>query len=236
MRTIILTALLALAAGLARAQEVKAPPKGRPWRFFLAYDYFFPENSGQGLKDQFAAQSQKLLAQGYSSTQSTLNTEGGTGARFGVFFPMDKRSDLGVSFGYIIGPTMNGNFSAFGGPGFGGETINRTVIYLRYIAQSHFNFPVTEKLSFHMGSGLGLATGRVEQTCDQSGTVACPVINTRSTWTGFSWEFTPSVSYKLKAADARFGLRYAGFPDFNGNEQIAPIFWEAYGIFIGASF
>lgn len=239
MRTAILLLLLtpsALAASRSTAAGEPARAQARPWRFFVNYDYFLPQNSGDGLKSQLNTQSVKLLAQGYSSTQVSVNTQGGNGARFGVRHPIDSHSDLGLSLGYIVGPTMNGALNADGGPGFGGETVNRTVVYLRYLVEGRFTFPVDDRWTLAMGSGFGLSTGRVEQTCDQSGTVACPVANTRRTWTGFAWEFTPSASYRLKTATIHFGLRYAGFPEFSGNDQIADIDWIAYGAFLGASF
>jgi len=235
-----LIATLFLAARL-NAQEVKTTtatiaPQDHPWHFFVVYDYFLPGNVGHGLNNQLQSQSDTLISQGYSLTTFNVNTQGGSGTRFGFLHAVDKKSDLGLSFGYIIGPTMNSSFNAIGPPGLGSETINRDVVYLRYLVEGHFNFPIDKHWTFSMGSGFGLATGRVDQSCAAAGSIACPITSARRTWTGFAWEFTPSATYHMKTANIIGGVRYAGFPEFNGDAQIADIDWVTYGFFLGASF
>jgi hypothetical protein len=239
MKTAILPLLAwLLVAAPLRAQETKpaAPPTEHPWHFFGVYDYFLPQDVGHGLNNQLQGQAAALTAQGFSLATFSVKTQGGSGTRVGFLHKVDKQSDLGLSFGYIIGPTMNSSFNAVGPPGLGSETINRDVIYLRYLVEGHFNFPISDHWTFSMGSGFGLATGRVDQSCAAAGSVVCPVTSARKTWTGFAWEFTPSATYHMKTANLIGGVRYAGFPEFNGNAQIADIDWVTYGFFLGASF
>jgi hypothetical protein len=133
---------------------------------------------------------------------------------------------------------MNSDFSAVGrgATASGGATVNRAVVYIRYLLQQRFDVPLSSRWTLELGSGIGAATGRVDQSCDSSGSVSCPIPSARRVWTGATWEFTPQIAYKLRDADVFVGVRYAGFPRFGGDDQIAPISWQTYGVTLGAAF
>jgi opacity protein-like surface antigen len=244
MRKELLAALaLALASAPAWAQQAGSKTKppvqnldSRPWKYFFSYDYFLPTNAGRGLKGQLKDQASALISSGYKTADVSLNVSGGTGARFGALHRVNSRADLGLSLGYIIGPTMNASLSASGGPGPGGLSISRDVVFLRYLAQGHLIFPLNNHWKALFGAGLGAATGVISRGCDESGTLTCSLRTARRTWTGFTWEVTPSLAYHLRRGDLRFGARYAEFPRYRGNGQIASIDWATFGFFIGATF
>jgi hypothetical protein len=241
MKKAIAIAFLFIAAASlpARAQELNlSTHTARNWRYFFAFDYYLPMDAGDGLQNQLHDYSGTLINnKGYSGTDFRVKTTGGVGARFGGFYPVTKRIDAGLSFGYVLGPNMSSNFDAIGGPGNGSLTINRDVYFLRFLGQAHTVFPLTEDLSFMLGGGVGVATARVKQGCESSGTLTCVFTTQRRSWTGLSWELTPSLYYHLgRKIDFRFGPRWAGFPTFGGNDQVARFSWTPLGFFAGAMF
>ncbi len=239
-RLALVVVLAALAPALARADD---PYKKEPRvKVFGQFEYYAPENGGFGLNNQLHAQSDTLVAAGYSSANESVSNGGGSGASVGVLTDYDARTRLGLSVGYTIGPTMNGNLTAQSGTlGNGGLTVNRAVSYVRVLAHTQVNLlhPHTGKpgeWNVDFDSAFGLGVGRVNQECQATGSLTCPFSNAPRTWTGFAYEFGPVLTYRLRFIDLDCGARYAGFPRFRGTDDIAAIRWETFGVFLGASF
>jgi hypothetical protein len=233
-----LAALLLLAAGAA-AQEASSPEKPvRLWRYFFAYDYYFPMDAKDGLQNQLHDYSGSLIQnKGYAGTDFRVNQTGGVGARFGGFHPVAKNVEAGMSIGYVLGPNMRADFDAIGGPGSGSVTVNRNIYFIRYLVQAHMVHPLSKDFTFMLGAGVGAATGRVLQTCSNTGSLTCVFTTQRQSWTGVTWEVTPSFYYHVgRSIDLRFGPRWAGFPTFGGNDQVARFSWTPIGFFAGAMF
>ncbi|MBI3552155.1 MAG: hypothetical protein HY077_06525 [Elusimicrobia bacterium] len=236
-RNILAIGLSVLAAAAAAQEPAPAAKKERAWRYFFAYDYFLPDDGGKGLRGQLRTKSAASLALGYTNTDFSVHTQGAVGARFGAFHPMPHRTELGLSLGYLLGPNMTANYTATGGPGPGGITINRDVVWIRELVQGHVYFPATQRVTLVAGVGVGVATGRVTEGCDRSGTLACSFGTQHHTWTGFTYEVSANIRYRAgKLMDLRFGPRFAGFPTYNGNDVSARIDYAAFGFFAGAIF
>src|ERR1019366_8405924 len=95
--------------------------------------------------------------------------------------------------------------------------ISRDVIYIRELVEGLYLVPVNKKVGVALGAGLGIATGRVAQGCQSSGTLVCPFVSEQHTWTGFTFEISPSVRWRAtKLIDLRAGPRFAVFPTYNG--------------------
>ncbi len=238
----IILSLLSAGAYAQQAPTAEKPPAkdarlDRVWRYFVSYDYFFHDDGGKGLNDQLQTKSNTLLTQGYTTTDFSVNTQGAYGARFGALRSLPHHFEAGFSAGYLLGPNMSSNFTAVGGPGPGGLTINRDVIYIRELVQGVYLIPVNKKFSVALGAGLGIATGRVSQGCQSSGTLVCPFVSEQHTWTGFTYEISPSVRYRAgKLLDLRAGPRFAGFPTYSGNANSGRIEYQPFGFFFGALF
>lgn len=242
MKKLALAAVLvALACACARAGEPAFKKEPRV-KVFGQFEYYRPENGAFGLDSQLHAQSEKLVAAGYSSASESVSNSGGSGASIGVLTDYDEHTRLGLSIGYTLGPTMNGNLSAqSAGLGDGGLTVNRAVTYFRALAHTQINLlhPHTGRpgeWNLDFDSAFGLGVGRVDQECQATGSLTCPFSSTGRTWTGFAYEFGPIATYRLRFIDVDFGARYAGFPRYQGSEEIASIRWETFGVFLGATF
>lgn len=234
------TAAVFLAARLCSAAEPY-------WHFYGSYDYFFPANSGEGMRSQLKSQSDLLLAGPngalpYDSISYSLSSSGGTGTRLGALHRLDSRTEIGGSLGYVLGPTMNSDFRAYsapvslGGLGNGGQTVNRSVAYGRILLETRIHLLESRRWGMSLGSGWGLGLGHVDQSCSSSGSLDCTSGPTSSskTWAGFAWEVGPVFIRHLKKIDMEFGARYAGFPRYKGSDNIASIRWESFGFFMGA--
>lgn len=227
--------LLGAASVLLACQGAAAAE--RKWKILAGYDYYFPQDAGEGLKNQLNSESDALIAQGYDSTNFGVFTHGGSGARVGFLYPFSERTQLGAALGYVIGPTMNANFAAQSGFfGNGGLTVDRAVDYVRLLGNARVNLANAGRWGFDLDSAWGVGFGRVDQSCTASGSLTCPFTTTSKSWAGFTWEVSPTVTLRLKNATLTLAPRYAGFPKFNGNDQIPPIEWETFGIFFGAAF
>ena len=145
--------VLILCAGLAQADSGAG---GRKWKFVGGYDYYFPVDSGGGLRTQLDSEANLLTSSGYDSAGYSLDTKGGTGARAGILYPFADRVMLGGTIGYVLGPTMNANLAATSlGLGNGGFTISRAVSYTRLLLDMDVNLARSGRWSFDMDSGWG---------------------------------------------------------------------------------
>lgn len=243
MKGALLAVLLLAAAGAARAAGPAPAYKPEPrLKFFAEYQYYLPADAGAGLQDQLHAQAGELLASGYSSADKSVINSGGSGARLGFLYGFKPGTGLGLSLDYVLGPTMNAELNATSAAkGDGGLTVNRAVSYYRLLAhtqvnllQPHTGRPGEWNLDFDSAFGLGV--GHVDQTCEASGSVACPFGNSPRSWAGFAWEFGPRLTYRLRFVDLTGSVRYAGFPRFHGSDEIPEIRWQAVGFSLGASF
>ncbi len=249
-RSLLIWLLAVLATTLARLPQAAAESalgllpsfeaEPSPWRVFVQYDYFVPANSKTGLQDQLHALSQDLVASGSADTTALgISANGGSGSRIGAMRRLDGRTQIGGSLGYILGPTMNANFSATSSAnGNGGLTVNRSATYVRALAQTSVRMLDRGPWSGSLESALGVGFGHVNQSCNSSGSLSCAgnVDTTSKDWIGFTWGFGLNISRSFELATLGFGPRYEGFPRFKGTDRLAAIDWQAFGLFLTAQF
>lgn len=220
----VVLALLAVSA--ARAEERKIKPFG-------SLDLFAPGNGGDGFRDDAQAAVNQLAGAGYSSSGS-VETKTAVGGRIGVATAVNPSLDLGLSVGYIAGPNSDATVNISGGGLYGVLADQREVHFVRFLFEPRLNVPINDRSSFHFGAGLGVAQGTVEDTFTCSGS-ACLTSGqkTSSTWSGFTWEVSPYLSF----GNLTFGLRYAAFPPFKGSSNNhAKMDWSTIGFFAGFEF
>lgn len=245
MKLLLCVVLLCAGAAAARAAEPapaakSAPQKEELWRYFIEYNYFAPAESGQGLRDQLHLLGGNLVAAGTLDSSSTgVSTKGGSGTRVGVLRRWDRRTWLTGSIGYVLGPTMNANFQGFSAlNGNGGLSVNRAAAYVTALLGTRLTLLESGPWTTGLDSEIGLGYGRVNQSCNSSGSLTCAgnVDTATKSWVGPAWGFALRESRTFELVELSAGLRYSGFPRFRGNDSIASIRWDAVGAFASAQF
>ena len=225
----VLLAILAIPSATL-AEEFKAG-KVRPYG---TLDIFLPANAGDGLWEDVQGGMSQLSGAGYSSVGS-IKTTTALGGRIGFMVQTTEFLDIGLSGGYIAGPNSDSSITLSGAGNSAVLADKRKISCLRFLVEPTLKFKMSERSSFYLGSGLGFAHGRTEETISCTGT-ACVTSGTiaknSSTWTGFSWEISPYFSTN----GILYGVRYAGFPKFNGNAANSKIKWSSFGFFTGVKF
>jgi hypothetical protein len=216
---------------ICRAEEESKPGK---LHLYGTLDVFVPSNSGDGLWSDIQSGMRQLSGSGYSSVGS-IQSNAAVGGRLGIMMELAEAFDLGLSGGFIAGPHSDSSILAAGGGKSATLSDKRDISYFRFLVEPTLNVKMSDVSSFHLGAGLGVASGRVEEAISCSGS-ACvvngAVATNTSTWSGFTWEVSPYFSYK----SVLFGGRYAGFPKFNGNSNNSKIEWTSAGVFSGFRF
>ncbi|MBI3289060.1 MAG: hypothetical protein HYZ74_06045 [Elusimicrobia bacterium] len=209
----------------ARAESIDLQP-------FILAEAFLPMNSGKGLENDALAGASQLNGAGYS-TLTTVQTRTAIGFRGGVKGELSDSFDLGVSGGYILGPNSDVTITANAGALSGILTDKREIRFVRFLVEPSFKAELSDTKYFHLGAGLGVARGSVEETFACTGN-ACLASSakTASNWTGFTWEISPYFT----TGHATYGFRYAGFPSFSGNSNNSKIDWSTFAFFAGIVF
>jgi hypothetical protein len=176
----------------------------------------------------------QLSGAGYSSAGS-IQSKAAIGGRLGAMMDLAEAFDVGLSAGYIAGPHSDSSILAVGGGKSATFSDSRDISFFRFLVEPTLNVKMGETSAFHLGTGVGIAQGRVQEAVACSGG-AC-VVNNRlasnsSSWSGFTWEVSPYFSFK----EFMLGARYAGFPTFKGNSNNSKIEWTSVGFFSGFKF
>ncbi len=206
----------------------------RSGKIVLTLDFFGAGNSSKALESDFQLGAVAAAGAGYS-VNGALKTTGAVGARAAYLVPINPQVDLGASLGLIGGPNSEGSLRVAAGALTGVLTLERKLSFLRFLFEERTKFPITDRLAFNVGGGIGIASGNVEQELLCVGT-ACTTSGSRTTskasWTGFSWELTPEMTYRRLL----LALRIAGMPSFKGNDSLSKIEWTTAGFSIGFFF
>lgn len=227
----IASLIIVLAISGAAADDEPAPSQ---IHLYGTLDVFLPANAGDGLWNDIQTGMSQLSGSGYSSLGS-IQTNAAVGGRFGVMLDVTSLFDIGISGGYIAGPHTDSSILAVGGGKSATLSDTRDVSFVRFLVEPTLNVKMSDASAFHLGTGLGVASGRVTEAIACSGN-ACVVngalATNSSSWSGFTWEVSPYFSFR----NFIFGARYAGFPKFNGNSSNSKIEWTTTGFFSGFKF
>ncbi len=87
-----------------------------------------------------------------------------------------------------------------------------------------------------VGAGFGLARGKIEET--YSGKLySTPFSGSASdTWTGVTWEISPSILFKAGQTNIELGVTYAVFPTLDENTEFFQFEWHPFGFHLGVEF
>lgn len=207
-------------------------PYGRG-RIFTSVDYYLPANAGDGVRDTFQASIVEAIGLGYTAASYSAKTTGGLGGRLGYLIPVSESVELGLSGGYVNGPKTTGKINVSNGGFTGAIAYNRSVSFLRFLVEERTKFPLSEKSSFRVGGGIGVAHGTVTEDVTCTGPACLKTATSESTtWSGLAWEFT--AEFMLQSMS--FGSRFAGFPKFKGDTNLSKIEWTTPGFFFAYAF
>lgn len=225
--------LVASAGMRAHGQE-----KPRKVRLFVAGEVLLPMNAGDGLKDAAERRAQVLSTTGgYESASFESDSSLGGGIRVGLLAPAPRGIEVGGSLGYLRGPVTTTEVqgrSAFLGNGL--ETREKKSDYLRVLAEAKREFNLRGPWSLGIGAGLGVAFGNTFERSNASGSLNRAPSNDAQSWNGFTWEISPSASYRAGAWDVNVGLRYAVMPTFSATPALREGAWDSLGFFVGTTF
>jgi hypothetical protein len=218
-----------LLVSLSAAAQASIEPNGA-MEYFGTVDYYFRGNIDKDVINNYDAAVDALGNAGYDFT-----TTGGIGGRVGLRKPIaNDLFDIGASASLVAGPKIDVNFiDSTPTPGTIHETI--TTRYSRLMAEFGARFRMTERSTFRLGGAAGLGRSASKDSVDGTGAYAGSQTFTHHD-DGFAWEITPSIIIAEERAKFEFGVRYAGFPKIKQTMNSAPLDWNAFGIFIGASF
>lgn len=247
--TPLLVTILSGAGSFSLAQ----PP--RRVRYYTTVEYFLKDGAGRKAADAAKPAQADILSFGYDSTSVETKARGGFGVRAGAFWqPFASRSLvlgeepetflIGGSLGYIGGPVVRQRLDAkSASQGDGSVSYVHRTYFLRALAEAQARLPVNERLGLRLGMGVGLAHARSRASLSMSGSLASVSGVTgseRRSWTGLTWELSPSLSVPWGRRDLTLGLRYADFPRFKAKENSTAVMdsldWNPWGFFLSASF
>ncbi len=200
-------------------------------KFFTQLDAFLPGNATDGPDDFAQSSANGLVGSGYSSSSFNSDAKSGYGIRVGLFAPV-RSFELGGSLGYVFAPKVDTHISGTSTLlGDGSTDREKKTQYIRLLAEARKKWPFRDSWSFNLGAGLGVAQGHTKDSVTNAGSVTTGNGGSENKL-GFTWEISPSVSFK----NYDLGLRYAGFPKIDGNSNVADFKWSTLGFFVGANF
>lgn len=200
-------------------------------KFFTQLDTFLPGNATDGPDDFAQHSADGLGAAGYTSSSFNTDANSGYGIRVGVMAPV-RSIELGGSLGYVMAPKVtthiDGNSTLLGN---GSTDREKKGQYIRLLAEGRKKWAFNDAWSFNLGAGVGVAQGHTKDDVSNSGSITSGKGGSENKF-GFTWEISPSVSFKRYD----LGIRYAGFPKINGSDNVADFKWSTIGFFLGANF
>ena len=192
-------------------------------KYFAGLDLFLPGNAGDGMK----ATIQAAIDAGAQGT-ATITTKAGIGGRIGALYSIENLADVGLSLGYIAGPTIEVSDEV--------DNMDVNTSFFRVLAEAQKKIKMNDKWDFLGGLGLGMGFGKQEISWTVAGFPQPPT----TSYSGITWELTAGLGYKASdKVNVDFGLRYAGFPGVKyktGEDPSFKVEWSTIGLFTGVSF
>lgn len=207
-------------------------------RYFGELETFLPGNVADGEEADLKASVLALVALG-SSDSYTITTPVAIGGRIGLLYPVEDVGDVGLSVGYIAGPSSEVIFTD-NNPGLGISNIDytRKLSFVRALVELRKAYTISDNWTFKPGVGVGMAFGSNKNTVTRATNYFAGATIESATWSGVTWEATAGFAYKMTNSDLTFAVRYAAFPTFKENvaKDLAKIDWGTVGFSIGLEY
>lgn len=234
-----LLVVLFIATGTAAYAE---PLTGR---LYIGLDAFsVADGADKWKKNASEAINTLVNVTGYDSAGYTIKTTPGFGGRIGLKFPFKniENANWGASLGFVKGPASDIKVHAESTltiPGAYTEKINTS--FIRILFDLSKSFPVGirsdgKQSRFAIGAGIGAAQGKIESKTTVSGSFvtvlgAPPSTTDNKTWTGLTWEVSPSLIIPSGTTEIEIGARIAGFPKLKESTNFSEFKWTPFGFF-----
>ncbi|HRY30609.1 MAG TPA: hypothetical protein P5079_11315 [Elusimicrobiota bacterium] len=222
-----------------QSMETSAPQDNRLQlspKVFGQIDYWLKDSAFEEEEKALKDVTGELIVLGYDASSANYSISNGLGIRGGLLFPVgDGTFHIGGSVGYIWGPTWESETNGYSWSyGNGRSEREDTVNYLRFLLEAKKAIPLNNDVDFVFRGGLGLASGRMETTITNSGTFVTALGASTSssqseTWSGFTWEFLPSLLIKGNGVNIEFGVGFAQFPTLKETEDFYEFEWAPIG-------
>lgn len=224
----VLLALMFIGGGAAFAES------SRKIKLFGQIEYWSTEDAFKDTKDAFTASVEDPDSPFFEGSNKV---DAGVGGRFGFLSPIAENGFLlGGSLGYIKGPKGTFTLSDGDNPSTNNLHQEDETTFIRALAEARKHFTINEKVGIRIGAGLGLAKGKIEET--YSGKLfSTPFSGSASkTWTGVTWEISPSILFKAGETNIEFGITYASLPTLDEDAEFFQFKWNPFGFHLGLEF
>lgn len=241
LKALLMTVLLTVGAAAVEAAN---------GRVYLGLDVFTVANAADKWEENTGDAVDLLVDYvGYDSAGYEMTTSAGLGARLGLTFPIadTEYAAWGASIGYVKGPASDIDVhaeSTLTTQGVYNEQIETS--YVRVLFELSKGFPIGSRSDdkqsrFTIGAGLGAAYGKMESETTARGSfvtvLGAPSSQSDSkTWTGLTWEITPSVIIPSGTTEIEIGARFAGFPKLKESDDYSEFKWNPFGVFCALHF
>ncbi|MBK8574588.1 MAG: hypothetical protein IPN90_02535 [Elusimicrobia bacterium] len=169
--------------------------------------------------------------------ESSVEIESGVGGRIGFLASMEEDGYLlGGSLGYIKGPTGTFTFSDGNSPPNNEARIEEKTSFIRIMAEGRKHFTLNKTVGIRLGAGLGFAIGNIEDTYTFFINPFRSSMSQSQSWTGLTWELTPSILFKAGETNIEFGITYASLPTLGENDDFYEFKWNPLGLHLGLGF
>jgi len=228
---VLLTGIVVSLTSSSYATKNKVKP-------FVDLEMFLPGNVSDGTEADMKDGAQAIVNSGADSVSYKIETTAALGARVGVLFPVEF-GDAGVSVGYIAGPNskteMNINSTLVGNAGV---NIDRKLTFIRVLGEFKKDMPINDNWTFKPSVGLGIAFGQSKETVTSATAYLASMAGDSysKSWSGFTWEISPTFTRKYTTVDLNLAVKYAGFPKLKANDNVSKIDWSTLGFSIGLGF
>lgn len=207
---------------------------GRTVKYFGQIEFWSTDDAFKDTKDAYISL--------YENPSAPFNKESnkidpGVGGRFGFLSPIGEKGFLlGGSLGYIKGP--KGTFTLSDGYTFSANNLRQEdeTTFIRVLGEARKHFTVTEKVGLRIGLGFGLANGKIEETYSGEYFTTPFSGSASKTWSGVTWEISPSVLFKAGDTNIELGVTYASFPTLDEDSDFFQFEWNPFGIHLGVEF
>lgn len=206
-------------------------------KWITEMDVFLPAQAADGEEANLKKLSSAYIAGGATSASYTIETKPAIGGRLGILYPHPRIGDIGLSAGYISGPNSDAKFLV-NGP-LNTLYYTRNLSFVRAMVEYRKEYPTSDGWTFYPAFGVGKAFAVAKwKTTQATGGFAGMTSGDTEKWDGFTWEASLGFARKLTGSDLTFALRYASFPENEGDSSQYPdkVKWNTFGCSVGLSF
>lgn len=229
-------AVLGVLFGVLSAARAEGSPKKK---FFGQMEYWSTGGAFKGNEDAMNDALEFYRSLGIPTIESDYEVKPGMGFRFGLLAPDRGQSiQWGGSLGYVIGPKNSLFTFADDGLDFEYEELEERTKFIRLMCEAKTRVKFSGNAGIRLGAGLGLALGEIRQVYYyENSTFGFPIQGSESkTWTGITWELSPSLVFKAGNANVELGVAIAGFPKLSSEDAFNEFNWTPFGVRLGIEF